>query len=96
MKTLWKKRKLAACNKENDEDHPRSNLAQNTSVPRPQENYITQFSEESEGKVTKKLRKDFSRTKSRILGALSRLRDFPQKPLIQGHPEPLRRRPAIH
>ena len=80
------KKKLAALNKENSEEHPRSNLAQNSKVPRSQEDYITQFSEEIEGRVTKKLSQDFSRTESRILGALARLDDFLMNPLIQGHP----------
>ena len=51
------KRKLAAFNKENCEEHPRSNLAQNSIVSRSQEDYITQVSEEIEGRVTKKCRK---------------------------------------
>ena len=46
-------RKLAALNKENCEEHPRSNLAQNSNVPISQEDYITQVSKEIEGKVTK-------------------------------------------
>ena len=46
------KKKLADLNKENCEEHPRSNLAQNSIVPRSQENYITQVSEEIEGRVT--------------------------------------------
>ena len=49
------KRKLAALNKKNCEEHLRSNLAQNSSVPRSQEDYITQVSEEIEGRVTEKL-----------------------------------------
>ena len=44
--TTRNKRKLAALNKENCEEHPRSNLAQNSSAPRSQEEYITQVSEE--------------------------------------------------
>ena len=79
------KRKLAALNKENCEEHPGSNLAQSSNVPRSQENYITQVSEEIEGRVTKRLSKEFSRTKNRILGALARLDDFLMNPLIQGH-----------
>ena len=79
------KRKLAAVNKENCEEHPRSNLAQNSNVPRSQEDYITQVSEEIEGRVTKRLSKEFSRTKNRILGALARLNDFLMNPLLQGH-----------
>ena len=79
------KKKLAALNKENCEEHPRINLAQNSNVPRSQEDYITQVSEEIEGRVTKRLSKEFSRTKNRILGALARLNDFLMNPLLQGH-----------
>ena len=75
------KRKLATLNKENCEEHPRSNLARNSSVPRSQEDYITQVSEEIEGRVTKKLSQESSRTKNRILGALARLDDFLINPL---------------
>ena len=88
------KRKLAALNKENCEEHPRSNLAQNSNVPISQEDYIAQVSEETEGRVTKRLSKEFSRTEKRILGALARLDDFLMNPLNQGHsgttPEPSR------
>ena len=79
------KRLLAALNKENCEEHPGSNLAQNSNVPKSQEDYITQVSEEIEGRVTKKLLQEFSRTENRILGALARLDDFLTNPLIQGH-----------
>ena len=79
------KRKLAALNKENCEKNPRSNLATNSSVPRPQEDYITQVSVEIEGRVTKKLSQEFSRTENGILGALARLDDFLMDPLLQGH-----------
>ena len=92
--TTRNKRKLAALNKENCEEHPRSNLAQNSSAPRSQEEYITQVSEEIEGRVTKRLSKEFSRTENRILGALARLDDFLMKPLLPGYsgatPEPTR------
>ena len=87
------KRKLAALNK-NCEGHPRSNLAQNSSAPGSQEDYITQLSEEIEGRVTKRLSKEFSRTGNRILGALAQLDDFLMNPLVPGHsgttPEPTR------
>ena len=93
MKTRNKK-KLAALNKQNCEDHPRSNLAQNSSAPRSQEDYITQVSEEIDGRVTKTLSKEFSRTENRILGALARLDDFLLNPLLPRHsgttPEPSR------
>ena len=78
------KRKLAALNKENCEEHPGSNLAQNSTAPRSQEDYITQVSEEIEGRVTKKLSQEFSRSKNRLLGALARLDDFLMNPLLQG------------
>ena len=79
------KTKLAALNKENCEEHPRSNLAQNSNTPRSQEDYITQVSEEIEGRVTKKLSQEFSRTENRILGELARLDNFLINPLLQGH-----------
>ena len=92
--TTRNKRKLAALNKENCEDHPRSNLAQNSSAPKSQEDYITQVSKEIEGRVTKRLSKEFSRTENRILGALARLGNFFLNPLLPGGsgttPEPSR------
>ena len=92
--TTRNKRKLAALNRENCEEHPRSNLAQNSSAPRSQEDYITQVSEEIEGRVTKRLSKEFSRTENRILGALAQLDDFLMNPLLPGYsgatPEPTR------
>ena len=78
---------MAALNKENSEEHPKNNQGQNSSVLRLQEDYITQVSEEIEGRVTKKLSQKFSKTENRILGALSRLDDFLMSPLIQGHSE---------
>ena len=82
--TTGNKRKLAALNKENCEERSRSNLAQNSSAPRMQEDYITQVSEEIEERVTKRLSKEFSRTENRILGALVRLDDFRMNPLLAG------------
>ena len=98
--TTRNKRKLAALNKENCEEHPRSNLAQNSSAPRSQEDYITQVSEEIEGRVTKRLSKEFSRTENRILGALARFDDFLLNPLLPGGsgttPEPTRNASGIN
>ena len=62
-------------------------MAQNSGAPRSQEDYITQVSEEIEGRVTKRLSKEFSRTENRILGALARLDDFLMNPLLPGHSE---------
>ena len=45
--------------------------------------YISQVSEEVEGRVTKKLSKEFSRTESRILGALSKLDEFLLNPQVR-------------
>ena len=84
MATLRNKGKLVALNKENCEELPRRNWAQNSNVPRSQEEYITQISEEIEGRVTK-LSQGFSRMENRILGALSCFVDFLKNLLIQGH-----------
>ena len=78
-------RQLAALSKENCEEHPRSNRGQNSNVPRSQEDYSSQVSEEIEVRVTKKLSQEFGRTENRILGALARLDDFLMNPLLQGH-----------
>ena len=83
MTTLRNKRKLAAVTRQIQEEHPRNGQSRNTSVPRIKEEYITQVSEEIEGRVTKKLSQEFSRTKSRILGALSKLDDFLLNPQIR-------------
>ena len=53
------KKKMAALNKENCEEHPRSNLSQNSNVPRSQKDYITKVAEEIAGRVTKKLLQEF-------------------------------------
>ena len=82
MAILRNKKKLAALNKYNCEEHPRNNLAQNSKVPRSQEDYITQVSEEIEERVTKKLSEEISGTENRILGALARLDGFFMNPLI--------------
>ena len=79
------KKKLAALNKENCEEHPRSNLAQNSGAPRSQEDYITQVSEEIERRVTKRLSLEFSRTENRILGALAQLDGLLMNTLLPGH-----------
>ena len=84
--TTQNKRKLAALNKENCEENPRSNMAQNSGAPRSQEDYITQVSEEIEGRVTKRLPKEFSRTENRILGTH----------FYRDTPEPLRSPPGTH
>ena len=92
--TTRNKRKVAALNRENCEENPWRNVAQNSGAPRSQVDYITQVSEEIEGRVTKRLSKEFSRTEDRILGALARLDNFLMNPVLPGRsgatPEPTR------
>ena len=85
MATLRNKRKLAAVTGETQEEHPRNGQSRNTSVPRINEEYLTQVSEEIEGRVTKKQSQEYSRTESRILGALSKLDEFLLNQQIQTH-----------
>ena len=85
MATLRNKRKLAAVTRETQEEHSRNGQSRNTSVPRIKEEYITQLSEEIEGRVSKKLSQEFSRTESRILGALSKLDEFLLNQQIRTH-----------
>ena len=87
MATLRNKRKLAAVTRETQEENPRNGQSRNTSVPRINEEYITQVSERIEGRITKKLSQDFSRTESRILGALSKLDEFLSNQQIQTQSE---------
>ena len=75
MATLWNKRKLAAVSTETRKITGNSR-GQNTLDPESTQDYISQVSEEIEGRVTKKFSKEFSRTESRILGALSKLDEF--------------------
>ena len=85
MAMLRNKRKLAAVTREIQEENPRNGQSRNTSVPRINEEYITQLSEEIEGRVSKKLSQEFSRTESRILGALSKLDEFLLNQQITAH-----------
>ena len=89
MATLRNDRKLAAISRDSHEDHPNNIQAQNTNSPRIQEEYITQVSVEFEGRVTKNLSQEFSRTKSRILIALSKLDEFLLNPQARVHSEPV-------
>ena len=82
MPTLRIKRKLAALARETQE-YPRNNQSQNSAAPGITEDYIAQVSKEIEGRVTEKLSQEFSRTESRILGALSKLDEFLLNPQIR-------------
>ena len=87
MATLRNKRKLAAVTRETQEENLRNGQSRNTSVPRINEEYITQVSEQIESRVIKKLSQEFSRTESRILGALSKLDEFLLNQQIRTHSE---------
>ena len=82
MATLRNKRKLAAVSRETPES-TRSGRTQNILDPKLTQDYISQVSEEIEGRVTKKLSKELSRTESRILGALSKLDEFLLNPQVR-------------
>ena len=82
MATLRNKRKAAAVSRETPESS-RNSQSQNTLDPEKAQEYISQVSEELEGRVTKKLSKEFSRTESRILGALSKLDEFLLNPQVR-------------
>ena len=87
MATLRNKRKLTAVTREIQEENLRNGQSRNTSVPRINEEYIAQLSEEIEGRVTKNLSQEFSRTESRILCALSKLDEFLLNQQIRTHSE---------
>ena len=80
MATLRNRRKLAAVSRETPES-TRNSKGQNTLDPESTQDYISLVSEEIEGRVTKRLSKEFGRT--RILGALSKLDEFLLKPQVR-------------
>ena len=82
MATLRNKRKLAEKHSETHEN-TKNTQSRNTIDPEMAQEYFTQVSEEIEGRVTKKLSKEFSRTESRILGALPKLEIFLVKPHVR-------------
>ena len=82
MGTLRKKRKLAAVSREAPAN-TRNSQSQNMLDQEMAEEYISQVSEEIEARVTKKLSKEFSRTESRILCALSNLDEILLNPQVR-------------
>ena len=82
MTTFRNKRKLAAVSRETAES-TRNSRVQNALDPESTQDYLSQVSEEIEGKVTKKLSKEFSKTESRILVALSKLDEFLLNPQVR-------------
>ena len=82
MATLRNKRKLAAVSRETPEGS-RGSRGRNVLDPELTQDYISQVSEEIEGRVTKKLSKEVNKTDSRILGALSKLDEFLLNPQVR-------------
>ena len=81
MATLGNKREVAAVSGETPEGS-RSSRGQNAVDPELTQDYISQVSE-IEGRVTKKLSKEFTKIESRILGALSRLDELLLNPQVR-------------
>ena len=82
MARLRNKRKLAAVSRETP-NSSRGSRRRNVLDPELSQQYISQVSEETEGRVTKKLWKEFNKTESRILGALSKLDEFLLNPQVR-------------
>ena len=87
MATLKSKQSLAAVLRESPEEHPRNGHSPNTPILRINEEYVTQVSEEIEGKVNKKLSQDLNSTESCFLGALFKLYEFLLNPQLRTHSE---------
>ena len=64
-------------------ENTRNLQSQNTFDPEMAQEYISHASKEIEGRVIKKLSKKFSRTESRILGALCKLDEFLLNPQVR-------------
>ena len=82
MANLRNNNKLAAISRKTPQN-TRNTQSRNTIDPEMAQEYISQVSEEIEGRVTKKFSKEFSRTKSRILVALSKLDVFLLNPQVR-------------
>ena len=82
MATLRTKRKLAAVQRETPEN-TRNTQSRNAIDPRMAQEHNSQVCEEIEGRVTKKLSQELSRTELPILCALSKLDEFLLKPQVR-------------
>ena len=83
MATFGNQRKSATDTRQTEVEHARNSQSRNTSVPKINEEYITQVSEEIESRFTKKLSQKLSRTESPILGALFKLDEFLLNPQVR-------------
>ena len=82
MVTLRNGQKLAAVSKETQE-FLRNSQSQSFTAPGLTGEHLAQVFEETEGRVTEKTSQEFSRTEFRILGALSKLDEFPLNPQVR-------------
>ena len=82
MARLRNRKKLAAISRGTPEGS-RGSRGQNVLDPELTQQYISEVSEEIEGRVTKNISKEFSKTESRILGALSKLDEFLLNPQVR-------------
>ena len=82
MATLRNKRKLGAVSRKTPEGSS-SSRGWNVLDPELTQDYISQVFEEIEGRVTKKLSKEFNKTESHILGAISKLDEFLLNPQVR-------------
>ena len=76
-------------NRENHEDHHRKIHSKVTNYLGIQEAYFSEVSEEIEGRETRKLSQELSKTESWLLGALSRLDEFRKNPQARTHTGPV-------
>ena len=79
---IQKQAKVTAVSRETQEC-TRNSQSHNTFVPGITEEYITQVSEEIEGRVIEKLSQESNWTKSRILAALSKLDEYLLNPQVR-------------
>ena len=82
MASFRKKKKLAAVSRQTPEN-TRNSQSQNTLDPGKAQEYISQVSKEIEERVTEQFFGEFSRTQSRIWGALSKLDEFRLNPQVR-------------
>ena len=71
---------LAAVARDTQERTPRNSQSWNSAIPGIDEEYVTQVSEEVEGRVIKKVSQEFTTMESRFLVAQSKLDKFLRNP----------------
>ena len=84
MATLRNKQKLVAVTREIQKEHPRNGQSRNTSLPRIDDENVTQVFEEIEGRVIKKL-PGVQADRVLHLSTLSKLDEILLKPQIPTH-----------